>query len=104
MYVDGVSGLAIVGLAIAMSVVVAAIGSQSATTAALFSLVFGLGSYFVINQLHSWHWSGPGRRFAARAMAKEGDCPSCGYGIDGVPRGDDGLTTCPECASAWRVG
>jgi hypothetical protein len=30
-------------------------------------------------------------------------CPHCGYGLTGVPEGDDGLTTCPECACAWRI-
>lgn len=29
-----------------------------------------------------------------RVVVAGGNCPSCGYG----------LTTCPECASAWRVG
>lgn len=63
-----------------------------------------IGAWFVLHQIHHWHWSDPGRRHAARAMAAGGTCPSCGYGIAGVPSGADGLTICPECASAWRVG
>lgn len=61
-------------------------------------------SCFGIHLLYNWHWSGPGRRYAARAMAADGVCPACGYGVAGVPAGTDGLTICPECAAAWRVG
>lgn len=59
---------------------------------------------YVVHLVSRWHWSGPGRRYAARALAARGTCPRCGYGITGVPSDADGLTTCPECASAWRVG
>lgn len=29
-------------------------------------------------------------------------CRSCGYGLGGLPRGDDGLVRCPECGVGWR--
>ena len=103
MKIDGAAGLGVVGLAIALSILVASIGLQSATTAGILSLTFGLGLYFVLNQCHAWYWTGPGRHFAARAMAGSGTCPSCGYGIGSVPKDADGLATCPECASAWQV-
>ncbi len=103
-FIDGTVGLGVIGLAIALSIVVGSIGRQSASTAGIISLVFGVGLYLLLNQLHNWHWTGPGRQYAARAMAANGTCPSCGYGIGSVPEGGDGLTTCPECASAWRVG
>ncbi len=103
MYIEGTAGLGVIGLAIALSIVVASVGQQSATTGAMYSLGFGFGTYLLLNGLHSWHWTGPGRHFASRAMASTGTCPSCGYGIGSVPKGDNGLTTCPECASVWRV-
>jgi hypothetical protein len=36
-------------------------------------------------------------------MLAHGVCPHCGYGLTGVPRGDDSATVCPECACAWRL-
>lgn len=30
-------------------------------------------------------------------------CPSCTYGLAGVPAQPSGLTICPECAAAWRM-
>ena len=103
MYVEGISGLGVIALAVAMSIVVAGAGSQRVSFIGIVTLLGAMALYFVINQLHNWHWTGPGRSAAARAMAREGACPSCGYGLTGVPSGDDGLTTCPECASAWRM-
>ena len=103
MYVEGTAGLGVIGLAIALSIVVASVGRQSATTAGMWSLILGFGTYLLLNALHSWHWTGPGRHFAARAMASSGTCPCCGYGIRSVPKREDGLTICPECASVWRV-
>ena len=36
-------------------------------------------------------------------MLRHRRCPHCGYGLRGLPTDDDGLTTCPECASIWRI-
>jgi hypothetical protein len=36
-------------------------------------------------------------------MLQHRRCPHCGYGLTGVPAGEDGLTVCPECACAWRI-
>jgi len=104
MYVEGSAGLGVIALAIVMSIIVAMASSQRVTTVGIVMLLGAMGLYVLINQLHNWHWSGPGRRYAARVYAAQGTCPSCGYNIAGLPRGEDGLTTCPECASAWRVG
>lgn len=30
-------------------------------------------------------------------------CPGCGYSFAELPADDGGLTTCPECQSAWRL-
>lgn len=30
-------------------------------------------------------------------------CPHCKYLMNGLPVGDDGLTTCPECGIAWKL-
>jgi len=30
-------------------------------------------------------------------------CPHCAYPLDGAPTDDQGRTTCPECAAAWRL-
>jgi hypothetical protein len=103
MLIEGMAGLGVIALAIIVSIMVALAGKQAASTAGIIVLVLGVGGYLLLNQLHNWHWSGPGRRFAARAVAHSGTCPSCGYGIAGVPSNDGGLTTCPECASLWRV-
>lgn len=31
------------------------------------------------------------------------ECPSCRYGLVGVPVQGDGCTVCPECRAAWRL-
>jgi hypothetical protein len=30
-------------------------------------------------------------------------CSACHYDLRGIPSGEDGLTTCPECSAAWRM-
>ena len=104
MKIDGAAGLGVIAIAIAASIVVASVGMHGASTAGIGVLVCSMAAYFVINQAHTWRWTGPGRRFAARAMAARGVCPSCGYDLAGVPQDLDGLTACPECGGAWRVG
>lgn len=37
------------------------------------------------------------------ATLSHGLCPSCWELIHGLPAGDDGCTSCPECGSAWRL-
>src|SRR5690606_27708851 len=37
------------------------------------------------------------------AMTRSGLCPSCAYGIGGIPPEPDGCTVCPECTAAWRL-
>jgi hypothetical protein len=37
-----------------------------------------------------------------RVMLEHTRCPACGYKIDAIPPIDD-ITTCPECAAAWRL-
>lgn len=36
------------------------------------------------------------------AMLARQLCPSCGYGLAGVPRGDAGVVACPECQACWE--
>jgi len=47
--------------------------------------------------LHSRQWD----KFVA-AYTKAGQCPSCGYGLRGLPITEDGCVVCPECTAAWR--
>lgn len=37
------------------------------------------------------------------AMTRSGLCPSCAYGIGGIPSESDGCVVCPECSAAWRM-
>ena len=37
------------------------------------------------------------------AYVKVRRCASCGYDLIGLPVENDGCTTCPECARAWRI-
>ena len=104
MLISGWTGLAIIALAVVVCIVAATASGSAAANVAVGVLVIFAVAYVVVGFLQSWHWTGPGRQAAARAMALGGTCPSCGYGIAGVPRGDHGLTACPECASLWRVG
>lgn len=30
------------------------------------------------------------------------ECLACGYGLEHVPRAEDGCVVCPECGAAWR--
>jgi len=43
-------------------------------------------------------------RESASAMARAGECPSCGYRLDRLEIAPDGCSTCPECGSAWKAG
>ena len=103
MYLEGSARVGLIALSIVVSIAVAAVNQQGMTTAGLYVLGLCFLGFVVIRARRGWHWTGPGRQFAARAMAHAGTCPSCGYGIASVPKDDDGLTTCPECASVWRV-
>lgn len=44
---------------------------------------------------------GPAR---TRALRHIGRCLACTYDLRELAPGDDGLTVCPECGAAWRVG
>lgn len=45
------------------------------------------------------------RRRVPELLLRHQRCPHCGYDLRGLPRDDaDGLTVCPECASAWDLG
>lgn len=41
---------------------------------------------------------------AARLMLIDALCPSCAYGLHGLPEDPDGCLVCPECGAAWRRG
>lgn len=44
------------------------------------------------------------RRIAIeRETLARGLCPSCWELLEGLARGEDGCTTCPECGSSWRL-
>lgn len=104
MVYEGFGGLGVMALAVVVAFLVAVAQHQAATVVAIFGMVALIGSWFAMNQILNWKWTGAGRRFAARVLAANGMCPSCGYGIEGVRADADGLTTCPECATGWRVG
>ncbi|GJQ28299.1 MAG: hypothetical protein HBSAPP03_01830 [Phycisphaerae bacterium] len=40
----------------------------------------------------------------ASAVAAEGVCPSCAYGLENLMPEADGGVVCPECGAAWIVG
>lgn len=35
------------------------------------------------------------------AMLRRGLCPRCAYDLSGLPKSEEGLLTCPECACVW---
>ncbi len=43
------------------------------------------------------------RPYRARQIARRGCCPACGVDLTGVAPSDDGLKTCPACASVWNM-
>ena len=51
----------------------------------------------------SWWFDGVRKQSLRHSRLSRELCPACGYGIRGVPAKADGLTTCPECAAAWKV-
>ncbi len=50
------------------------------------------------------HWIGDGRQATAMLFAARGQCPACAAWMLTTPPDADGLTTCPKCAAAWKVG
>ena len=52
----------------------------------------------------SAHWRNGGRCASAALLAAHGWCPSCHAWLTSTPRDADGLTPCPKCGAAWRVG
>lgn len=61
-------------------------------------------SPFVVAALTGFVYFKRSVRRAVRAVCLSGYCPKCGYCIQGLPVQSDGLTICPECGAAWRVG
>jgi predicted Zn-ribbon and HTH transcriptional regulator len=43
-------------------------------------------------------------REAIRRVRIRSECPSCGYDMGELEPQVDGVTQCPECGSAWRIG
>lgn len=37
------------------------------------------------------------------SVTADGYCPSCGYFLADLPFDPDGLKTCAECGSAWKI-
>jgi hypothetical protein len=60
----------------------------------LFSFIMTLWTYKV-----TWRSPIHGRD----ALLAAGICPSCAYGIAGIPPGSEGCVVCPECEAAWRL-
>ncbi len=55
----------------------------------------------MMSRFYSLRWAG-----FTRVYLEAGQCPSCGYGLLGVPA-DTGFVRCPECNAAWcmdRIG
>jgi ribosomal protein L37AE/L43A len=42
-------------------------------------------------------------RAQARVLERIGICVHCGYRLTGLPKDEQGLTSCPECTGPWRV-
>lgn len=49
-------------------------------------------------------WASHGRAASAALLAARGQCPACGAWMLGADRDADGLTPCPKCRAAWKVG
>lgn len=69
-------------------------------------IAFGLSviGFFVARGIASKHWQRTGRSRAAMLFAARGQCPACAAWMLTTPPDADGLTTCPKCAAAWKVG
>ncbi|UYV11286.1 MAG: hypothetical protein NCW75_08210 [Phycisphaera sp.] len=104
MVCEGLIGLIGLGLAVLCALIAVAVQNRTGALILMAMMLVCVGLWLVLNQIHHWIWTGPGRQFAARAMAADGTCPSCGYGIAGVKPGHNGLATCPACSGAWHVG
>lgn len=45
------------------------------------------------------------QRRAIQTLLEQHLCPVCAYDLGGIPSNrESGLTTCPECGAAWRIG
>src|SRR5688572_3382867 len=64
----------------------------------VLGLAFALGSLAAVCLRK---FSGVQARDVARAWLSLGRCPGCMYPISGIPCGNDGCVTCPECAARW---
>ena len=68
------------------------------------ALVIVLAPSWTVGVLAFLHWRRRGRRMSARIIASKGVCPVCETDISEAIAEADGLTTCPRCAAAWKVG
>lgn len=50
------------------------------------------------------HWKNNGRQASATLLAARGQCPACAAWLLTTKPDADGLTACPKCAAAWKVG
>lgn len=59
----------------------------------------------VVVALHLWKTRFPRvpNRVRVAIFLTHGICPSCGYGIKGVPPEADLRVICPECSAAWMI-
>ncbi len=67
-----------------------------------FGLFLGVGLLAAwVTPVRRWWRNAVGPTLVDRVLAS-GHCPGCGYALDGIDPGDDGITTCAECGAAWR--
>ena len=67
---------------------------QGVATLIAFTILAGL----------AWVWAAwRGAKAARRAYLAGSVCPSCGYGLAGLPVEADRCVVCPECSGAWRL-
>ncbi|MFI4881019.1 MAG: hypothetical protein ACIAQU_00375 [Phycisphaerales bacterium JB064] len=75
---------------------------------ALFYGFLGMSGLFIAARVATVvsraHWRSEGRTRAAMLLAARGQCAACGGWLLTTARDADGLTTCPGCSAAWKVG
>jgi hypothetical protein len=72
-----------------------------------FGLLFGgialaIGSIGFVSTRLLRRSLGTGVELVVDAILRMGRCASCGYPLDAIPDGGDGVQRCPECGASWR--
>lgn len=73
-----------------------------APTVAVILLAFFASAVF--QRMARRRWSAGGQAASAALLAARGWCPACRAWLASATRDADGLTPCPACGAAWKVG